>query len=133
VKRLSLFINTIFVITASLAQPATEVYLFDIIADGDTYKLLTPENASNNPGYDNQPYFLPDGSGLLFSSADSSGQTDVILYDIKTKSRRKLTASEGSEYSPTVMPRINTILGPFPISIIRFRCDMKFLNWLNKF
>lgn len=103
--RILTFIIFILCLTASplQAQNNTEVYLFDLNKDGETYRLSNPVNISNNEGYDNQPSFLPDGSGILFSST-RNGQTDVIHYNISDGSNMWLTDSKGSEYSPTVMP-----------------------------
>ncbi|MEQ9263850.1 MAG: hypothetical protein RLN81_01415 [Balneolaceae bacterium] len=97
-KTISQFLLALFLLSNVQAQPETEVYL-SFIGHG----LEDLVNISSNPGYDNQPSFLPDGSGVLFSST-RNGQTDVVLYDIKTKTKTWLTNSEGSEYSPIVMP-----------------------------
>ena len=40
------------------AQPNTEVYLFDIAIKENTLPLINKRNISNNPGYDNQPFFI---------------------------------------------------------------------------
>ncbi|MDZ7714625.1 MAG: hypothetical protein U5J95_00280 [Balneolaceae bacterium] len=85
------------------AQNNTEVFVFDLNKEGQNYSLSNPVNISDNPGYDNQPYFLADGSAVLFSST-RNGQTDVLRYNLSDGSKTWLTDSEGSEYSPTVMP-----------------------------
>lgn len=86
------------------AQSGTEVYLFNLQKTADGYSLTNPVNISEqNPGYDNQPSFLPDGSGVLFAST-RNGQTDVLLYKIESGDKEWLTDSPGSEYSPTVIP-----------------------------
>ena len=86
-----------------LAQPSTEVYLFDLHKEGNGYILKNPVNISDNPGYDNQPSFLPDGSAVLFTSYQDD-QTDIIQYQVNTAEKKRLTQSDGSEYSPTVTP-----------------------------
>lgn len=89
----------------SLAQPNTEVYLFDLKKKGKTFVVSNPRNISANQGYDNQPSFLPNGSAILFTSTQPDGQTDIIKYTIASKQKTKLTSTTGgSEYSPTVMP-----------------------------
>ena len=52
------------------AQPApsTDIYVASIAAKGDVLTIGTPENISKSPGYDNQPFFTPDGRSLLFTS-----------------------------------------------------------------
>ncbi len=83
--------------------PGTEVYLFDLEVRKNGYAVSNPVNISDNPGYDNQPSFSPDGSYILFAST-RNGQTDIRKYDIETQSYSWLTETKGSEYSPTVMP-----------------------------
>jgi Tol biopolymer transport system component len=75
------------------------------------------ENISNNPGYDNQPSFLPDGSGVLFTSNRDSKQTDIYRYDFGSKSLTQLTRTPESEYSPLVTPDRKTF------SVIRVEAD----------
>lgn len=98
-KNLSQVLLTFLLASVVQAQPNTEVYLADL-ANNSVEQLI---NISSNPGYDNQPSFLPDGSGVLYAST-RNGQTDVVLYDIESKTNTWLTDSEGSEYSPILMP-----------------------------
>ena len=96
----------ILITSIGMAQNATEVYLFDLVVNDSlrTYKLENPVNISENPGvYDNQPSFLLDGSGILFSSTRND-QTDIALFDLESKSKSWLTNTPGSEYSPTQSP-----------------------------
>jgi len=95
---------TLLQVALSLAQaPETEVYLFDLEIRDNTITISNPRNISQNPGYDNQPNFLHDGSGFLYSSV-SNEQSDITHYEIATGKKRTLTQSEGSEYSPTITP-----------------------------
>jgi len=50
------------------APPATEIFLAPLTSNGGKVTVGRPINITNNPGYDNQPQFLADSSGLLFSS-----------------------------------------------------------------
>jgi hypothetical protein len=97
--------------------PASEIYLATLEVDGDVLRLGTPENISNSAGYDNQPFFTPDGQSILFASARSRlvsvpvvgvdpppAQTDIFRYDIATRQVRQITDTLTSEYSPTLMP-----------------------------
>lgn len=97
--------------------PATEIYLASfkdgppkttrigmLTFQGEGVGVGTPVNITNNPGYDNQPYFLPDSSGLLFSSNRDGKQTDIYRYDIATKQTTQLTHTPENEYSPTITP-----------------------------
>src|SRR5580765_3915779 len=72
------------------APPATEIYLapftegkgkaiqIAIIAiQSEGVSVGKPINITNNPGYDNQPFFLPDSSAVLFSSRRDGQQNDI--------------------------------------------------------
>ena len=87
------------------AQSNPEVYLGDVLFSDGTISVSNLINISQNPGYDNQPSFLLDGTGVLFSSSRENGQTDVALFDISTSTKNWLTNSNGlSEYSPVQTP-----------------------------
>ena len=102
---------------AAQTPPATEIFLASF-AEGQrkTVRIAfigiqregvsvgKPVNITNNGGYDNQPFFLPDSSGLLFSSNRDGKQTDIYRYDIATKAVTQLTKTAENEYSPTVTP-----------------------------
>jgi dipeptidyl aminopeptidase/acylaminoacyl peptidase len=99
-----------------LAQgpPATEVFLATLKVDGDTVTIQAPLNISNNPGYDNQPSFTPDGASVLFTSVrgdrkpdpanSASIGSDIYRYDIASKQITQVTNTPESEYSPTITP-----------------------------
>jgi WD40 repeat protein len=99
-----------------LAQgpPATEVFLATLKVDGETVTIQAPLNISNNPGYDNQPSFTPDGASVLFTSVrgdrkpdpanSASIGSDIYRYDIASKQIAQVTNTPESEYSPTVTP-----------------------------
>ncbi len=85
--------------------PPTELYLAPVTTGASPGFGIGPWiNISNNPGYDNQPSFLPDGSGLLFSSMRDGKQTDIYRYDIAGKKVSQVTSTPEPEYSPTVTP-----------------------------
>ncbi len=92
------------------APPTTEVYLAPLSITATGVTVGTPVNISNNPGYDNQPSFLPDSSAVLFTSArktaaDPDGkQTDIYRWDIASKQLVQLTHTAENEYSPLVSP-----------------------------
>lgn len=99
------------------APPATEVYVARLGIDTGPLTGGPADNISNNPGYDNQPSFLPDGSGLLFSSNRDGKQTDIYRYDFATRALTQLTRTPDSEYSPIVTPDRKTF------SVIRQETD----------
>jgi hypothetical protein len=90
---------------AAQAPPDTEIYLAPLKMANGTIEVGAAANISNSRGYDNQPFFTPDGSGLLFTSVRGSGsQTDIYRYDLTSKRLGQVTATSESEYSPTVTP-----------------------------
>ena len=90
-------------------------------------EIGTPINISNNPGYDNQPSFTPDGKAVLFTSvrgnrkpnpANSAATgSDIYRYDIVTRRLSQVTNTPEAEYSPTVTPDRRHI------SVIRVEAD----------
>ncbi|MEW9797991.1 TolB family protein [Alteromonas sp. CYL-A6] len=80
--------------------PGADIFLADLTIKDDTPAIGTLHNLTGRPGYDNQPYFLPDGSALFYT-AEVDGQTDTLLYTFSTESTTNLTDSDESEYSPT--------------------------------
>ncbi len=94
------------VVTTLNAQqiPGSEIYLFDLKNGKDGVVLSNPKNITNHPGYDNQPFFHPDKPLLYFSSANEDSRTDIVEYNFKTGTSRKITNTSEREYSPTVTP-----------------------------
>ncbi|MEM1257030.1 MAG: nuclear transport factor 2 family protein [Bacteroidota bacterium] len=92
-----------------LAQPDTEVYLFDLDMMEDKIGLFNPKNISNNEGYDNQPSFL-DNNTLVYA-ATRDGQTDILKFDILRGSLKTWVTDTptGSEYSPLKIPEKSSI------------------------
>ncbi|WP_123812092.1 DUF6265 family protein [Mangrovimonas sp. DI 80] len=85
-----------------IAQPNTDVFLFDLDQSSGKLELSNIKNISNKEGYDNQPSFL-DNYTLVFSST-RNGQTDIAQYNLKTGETTWLCNTEGSEYSPIKIP-----------------------------
>jgi len=100
------------------APPPTEIYLAPLL-EGErkttTVLFLSFSNTgvglgkpviniTNNPGYDNQPFFLPDSSAVLFSSNRDGKQNDIYKYEIATKKVTQVTNTPENEYSPTITP-----------------------------
>lgn len=81
--------------------PSTDIYLVPLARAGDTWQLGMPSNATRRRGYDNQPLFLPDGSGFLFTSIREDGQADTYRYALAAGAITRITDTPESEYSPT--------------------------------
>jgi len=86
------------------APPDTEIYLAPLTGSGSTLAVGTPANITNSKGYDNQPFFTPDGTAVLFTAMRDGTQTDVYRYDIASRRTTQVTRTPESEYSPTVTP-----------------------------
>lgn len=101
----------------SFSQPNTEVFLFDLNAKNDGFELSNFKNISNNEGYDNQPSFW--GNNTILYAGTRNEQTDIVKYNIEDSSKKWLSDTEGSEYSPTRIPFQDTF------SAIRLDSDGK--------
>ena len=86
-----------------LAQPNTEIYLFDIDFTSNGMLVSDMKNISNDEGYDSQPYFRTDDE-ILFAG-NNSGQTDIKFYTISKESKTNFNLpTSGGEYSPQPIP-----------------------------
>ncbi len=86
------------------APPGTDIYLAGLRGVGHHIQVGTPVNATHRTGYDNQPFFTPDGRAFLFTSV-TDGQADIWRYDIAANRSVQLTrTTPESEYSATPLP-----------------------------
>jgi hypothetical protein len=94
----------LLLLAAPLALPAqqtTDIFLADLSTQDGRLQIGEPVNVTRRPGYDNQPWFLPDGSGFLYVSQRGE-QTDVYRYDIAAGASLQVTRTPVNEYSPTL-------------------------------
>lgn len=89
---------------AQAPRPDTEVFVAPLTMTGGTPAVGAPVNVSNNPGYDNQPSFTPDGGAVLFTSVRGGDQSDIYRYDVGGTAVARVTSTTESEYSPAVTP-----------------------------
>ena len=85
------------------APQATDIFLLDLGARGGALTLGRPARITERPGYDNQPYFAPDGLSLYFTAIES-GQSDIQRFDLASRATTAVTRTVESEYSPTPTP-----------------------------
>ena len=99
-------LSSVFSLPILFAQPATEVYVFELNSKGQAYELRKALNVSANPGqYDNQPSFSGDGKVLYYVSQDTAGQTDIIFYQLESGTKTNFSQTpSASEYSPNLTP-----------------------------
>ena len=102
---------------AGAQMPDTDIHVADLHVAADTIVIGEPRNITNRPGYDNQPWFLRDGSALLYN-VDMGGQTDVFRYDLATGASTRLTDTPVNEFSPTLTADGREML------IVRWEADM---------
>jgi hypothetical protein len=103
-----------------------DILLVDITWDAaGTPSFGAPTNLTQRPDYDNQPHFVPDGSGLWYTANDpQSGQSDIWRYDFATSRVTRVTQSAPeSEYSAT------PLLDGSGISTIRVEADSTQRLW----
>ncbi len=105
----------LFVCSAS-AQLDTDIYIGDINVTSSAITIQNLTNISQNPGYDNQPHFAPDGQHLFYTGT-REGQTDIVRVDLQTGEKSFLSETPGSEYSPTPIP------GQAALSAVRLETD----------
>ena len=87
-----------------VSPPGTDIYEISFTAISDALKNAKPQAISAEPGYENQPFFTPDGAAILFTANRDGKQTDIYEFDRKTRRVRQLVATPEGEYSPTVTP-----------------------------
>ena len=108
---------------APQGPPGTDIWVADLTIRDGRVNVGKPLNVTARPGYDNQPAFLPDGSGFLYTRIGADGQADMWRYDFATHSARAVTATRESEYSPTLMPKSGGI------SVVRVELDSTQRLW----
>lgn len=97
-----LVLITICVATPAWAQdpPDTDIYIAELRLSPGSAEMGPPTNATQRTGYDNQPWFTPDGSGFWYARWDGV-ETDVYLYDLAAGTSAQVTRTPWGEYSPS--------------------------------
>ena len=104
----------------------TDVLIADLaFSPQGTPSIGTPANITQRPDYDNQPQFVPDGSGFWYTINDpQNDQADIWRYDFATAGVTRVTmSSPESEYSATPLPDGSGI------SVIRVEADSTQRLW----
>ena len=86
--------------------PATDIYIMTIGKNQKgKYELGSPEKITSWEGYDNQPYFLPDGTGILYTSIRENSKADIYKFTFQFSQTAQVTHTPlTGEYSPMLMP-----------------------------
>jgi Tol biopolymer transport system component len=91
--------------------------------DSGEIKFSKPVRITEWQGYNNQPFFLPDGQSLLYTSIRADKQADIYKYDLNSRTTTRVTTTAESEFSPTL-----TLDGRF-ISVVRVEADSTQRLW----
>jgi Tol biopolymer transport system component len=86
-------------------QTATDIHLFPMKGGVESLAAARPQPMAAEPGYENQPFFDPDGQRVLFTANRDGRQTDIYEFDRRSGATRQLTRTPEGEYSPTI-PRV---------------------------
>lgn len=97
------------------APPGTDIYLVPLSGGLASLKSAKPTPISTATGYDNQPYFSPDGERVLFAANRDGNQTDVYVFDRKGSRVSQLTRTPENENSPTYTPQGVGAAGSFSV------------------
>jgi Tol biopolymer transport system component len=125
----------LIVCVASLLQPpgqpagppGTEIYLLQLTGGLASMKNAKPTPVSVAPGYDNQPYFSPDGAKILFAANRDGKQIDVFVFERASNRITQLTQTPENENSPTYLPDGIGDAGGF--SVVRSEMDKTQRLW----
>src|SRR3569832_1575760 len=101
-KNLLLISILCYCVKVSAEMPDTDIFLADLKNENGKLSFTQPVNITKRSGYDNQPYFTPDGKSLMYVAYRDTIQSDVFRYDIATKKTTQVTNSKESEYSPNL-------------------------------
>lgn len=88
---------------AAQAPPGTDIFVMPLTRTGGGVTVGAAVNITARAGYDNQPFFSPDGKSIYYTS-ERGGQTDIYRYDLAPGTSSRVTRTTENEYSPTVMP-----------------------------
>lgn len=108
--------------TPAATPAASDIYIVDLKikhnykTHADEMTLGDPKKITDFNGYNNQPFFMPDGKSILYTSIRDK-QADIYRYDIQTGATTRVTNTPESEYSPTLMPDRKNI------SVVRVESD----------
>lgn len=105
---LALLAGIMMMAVAAMAQtelPNTDIYLLEITKDKkENLVFQNPALITKNDKYDNQPWWSPDGTYLLYSSARDTFKPDIYKYNLTDrKTSVIINTPQTAEYSPAMM------------------------------
>lgn len=99
---LCIFLCMVSIVNAQL--PETDIFISQVTKRDGKLVFSKPENITSRKGYDNQPFFMPDGKTLLYVAVPDTAQADIFKYDFVSKKITAVTNTGESEYSPMLAP-----------------------------
>ncbi|MDH5806094.1 MAG: hypothetical protein OEZ54_13010 [Gemmatimonadota bacterium] len=117
------FLATVFAVEGAESQGNSDIFVGSITFDGGVIRIVDLVNATDRPGYDNQPSFMDNGSQILFTRGMDDGQTDIFRYTLADGRTERVTRTPESEYSPTLLPGGNSF------AVIRVEADSTQRLW----
>ena len=88
---------------AATPPPSTDIYLLPLSTGLTPLKAAKPAPISTGEGYDNQPYFSPDGRRILFAANRDGKQIDIFVFNRENGRVAQLTQTPTNENSPTYL------------------------------
>ena len=88
----------------SQPPPGTDIHELTFNGTLDGLRTSTPVAVARERGYENQPFYTPDGTAILFTANLDGKQTDIYEFDRMTRRVRQLTTTPEGEYSATMTP-----------------------------
>ena len=70
---------------ATAPPPDTDIYELPFDGSVPALKTAKPQPVATDRGYENQPFFTPDGRGILFTANRDGKQTDIYEFDRTTR------------------------------------------------
>ena len=99
----TLLIFNILIFKCFTQVPTTDIYLLNVSTKHGKFTFSDPQKISDWKGYNNQPYFSPDGKSIYYVSYRNK-QSDIYKYDIGSKATTQFTNTPEDEYSPKLTP-----------------------------
>jgi Tol biopolymer transport system component len=85
--------------------PKTAIYILSVKTSRGQIELGDPKKISDYNGYNNQPYFTPDESAVLYSSVRDGKHADVYEYSLLSGiTSHPINTPLTSEFSPMLTP-----------------------------
>jgi Tol biopolymer transport system component len=88
----------------AVSPPGTDIYELSFDGKLDSLSHAKPIAVAHERGYENQPFYTPDGGAILLTGNLDGKQTDIYEFDRKLRRVRPLTATPEGEYSATTTP-----------------------------